>query len=95
VRNAFHVARELPQWRDAPVKVGVCGTDGELLATGVFQDHRQARLFTIQMDALGYREVDAAEGAADRGCDRLYVPGMWNGMWNAHASVGADACAAA
>lgn len=69
VRNAFDVARELPQWRDAPVKVGVCRGDGELLATGTFQDHRQARLFTIQMEALGYREGDA-----EHGCDRVYVP---------------------
>jgi hypothetical protein len=72
VRHAFDVALELPQWRDAPVRVGVCRGDGELFATGTFQDHRQARLFTIQMNALGYIECDAGQG-----CDRLYVPEDW------------------
>ncbi|MBC5766559.1 hypothetical protein [Ramlibacter albus] len=72
VRNAYTVARELPLWRDAPVKVGVCRGDGELVATGIFGDHRQARLFTIQMTALGYAECEAALG-----CDRVYVPERW------------------
>ena len=70
VCTAYTVARELPRWRDAPVQVGVCLGDGELAATGCFQDHRQARLFTIQMNALGYQECDGA----GHGCDRVYVP---------------------
>jgi hypothetical protein len=73
VHNAYAVALELPRWRDAPVRVGVCAGDGELVATGLFQDHRQARLFTIQMNALGYEECDGAV----HGCDRIYVPAAW------------------
>jgi hypothetical protein len=70
VHHAYEVARELPLWRDAPVKVGVLGPTGEPVEVFEFGDHRQARLFTIQMDALGYREHDGAP----HGCDRVYVP---------------------
>lgn len=73
VNRAFDIARELPQWRDAPVKVGVCRADGQVIATGTFSDHRQARLFCIQMDALGYAEEDARDGF-----DRIYMPRHWH-----------------
>jgi hypothetical protein len=72
VNKAFDIARELPQWRDAPVKVGVCRGDGQVIATGTFSDHRQARLFCIQMDALGYEE-EAGQGEYDR----VYMPRDW------------------
>ena len=72
VHKAFDTARELPQWRDAPVSVGVCRGDGRVVATGVLQDHRQARLFCIQMAALGYAEHESQDGF-----DRVYVPERW------------------
>ena len=72
VNRAFDIACELPQWREAPVKVGVCRADGRVIATGTFRDHRQARLFCIQMDALGYVEEDARDGF-----DRVYLPRRW------------------
>jgi hypothetical protein len=73
VHKAFDTARELPLWRDAPVSVGVCRGDGSMVATGVLQDHRQARLFCIQMTALGYAELQAQDGF-----DRVYVPERWH-----------------
>lgn len=77
IRSAFEIARELPQWRARPIRVGVRRTDGELVAAGVLNDDRQARLFSIQMTSLGYRQVDGDEAAED-GCEFVFVPDSWS-----------------
>ena len=81
VSRAFDIACELPRWRDAPVRVAVCRADGQVIATGTFGDHRQARLFCIQMDALGYEEEEGAR----QGCDRIYTPRTWYASAVGHA----------
>jgi hypothetical protein len=78
IRKAFDTALGLPQWQPACIKVGICRADGGLAATGVLHDRRQARLFAIHMEALGYCAHAAQAGEPLRdGCDVLYRPGGW------------------
>jgi hypothetical protein len=76
VREAFETARGLPAWRPGLVKVGLLRSDGRLVATGVFHDLRQARLFSIQMDGLGYTETDG-DAAQACGCDTVFAARLW------------------
>lgn len=72
ILSAFETARELPLWRLAVTRVGVTRSDGALAAQGVLHDHRQLRLFAIQMQALGYAQVEGREG-----CDVVFEPVAW------------------
>ncbi|MGE4240795.1 hypothetical protein [Ramlibacter sp.] len=73
IQQAFDTARQLSCWKPRLVKVGVCRSDGNLAAIGVFHDQRQARLFAIQMGGLGYRQLD--ESMDD--CELTFVPERW------------------
>lgn len=76
VRQAFETSRQLPAWRPGTVRIGLARADGRLVATGVLHDLRQARLFSIQMGGLGYREADGRQAqAAD--CDVVFAPRPW------------------
>lgn len=77
VREAFDTSLQLPAWRPGTVRIGVARGDGQMVATAVLHDLRQARLFSIQMDGLGYGETrgDTAEAA---GCDVVFTPRLWN-----------------
>jgi hypothetical protein len=76
VRAAFETSRGLPAWRPGLMKVGLLRSDGRLVATGVFHDLRQARLFSIQMGGLGYTEADG-DAAQACGCDAVFAPRLW------------------
>lgn len=92
IRKAFDTALALPRLQPACVKVGICRGDGELVATGVLHDRRHARLFAIQMQALGYAEHAAHAGEPLRdGCDVLFRPESWS----ARQAVAEEATAAA
>ena len=76
VREAFQTSLELPAWRPGTVRIGVARADGQLVATAVLHDLRQARLFSIQMGGLGYSE-SAGDEARAVGCDVLFTPRTW------------------
>jgi hypothetical protein len=73
IQQAYETAHQLSPWKPVLVKVGVCRSDGELAAVGIFDDQRQARLFAIQMGGLGYRQIDGGMGD----CDMVFTPEMW------------------
>ena len=76
VREAFRTSLELPAWRPGTIRIGVTRGDGHLVATAVLHDLRQARLFSIQMDGLGYSE-STGDAARTAGCDVVFIPRTW------------------
>ena len=74
IEQALATARQLPVWRYAPVKVGVCLRDGEVAATAVLDDYRQYRLFSIHLEAMGYLQQERNTGDSTQGCDVLFSP---------------------
>jgi len=79
---AFHTALQLPEWKHSPLRIGICDRDGDLAAVGVLNDFRQMRLFTIHMEAMGYRQLILGTPDELKGCDVLYTPQCWQ-----HASM--------
>lgn len=76
VHEAFETALELPAWRPGTVRIGVARSDGQIVAKAVLHDLRQARLFSIQMNGLGYIE-SGGEAAESAGCDVVFTPQVW------------------
>lgn len=74
IQQALATARQLPVWRYAPVKVGVCLRDGDVAATAVLDDYRQYRLFSIHLEAMGYLQHERNAGESMQGCDVLFSP---------------------
>jgi len=76
VRQAFQTSLELPAWRPGTVRIGVARGDGQLVASAVLHDLRQARLFSIQMGGLGYSE-STGDKARAAGYDVVFIPRTW------------------
>lgn len=75
ILQAYETARQLPVLKHAPMRVGVCrSADGEVAACGVLEDYRQVRLFTIQLEAMGYASFLLGAEEEMRGCDILFRP---------------------
>lgn len=76
IEQALETARQLPVWKYAPTKVGVCLRDGLVSATAVLEDYRQLRLFSIHLEAMGYQQLAAGPDEEVEGCDVLFRPQM-------------------